>query len=124
MREKEKDTQSEIKKYDRVMVKGTDEKGWAIDDSFHPGDPPVEWLVFFPKGRRTRYEESCLLIIPDTPLIKLARAVFRAKEWLKRNWRKIIEVDNVFYGLTFIAVVLVILTCMKILSSKAIIIVQ
>lgn len=76
--------------------------------SFETEVPPFEG-VFFHK-----------LTLRD----KLARAVILAKTWLKRNWRKIFEVDKVLYGLVFISAVLFILVCMKILSSTAIIIVQ
>ncbi len=115
MREKEKDTQSEIKKYDRVMVKSTDEKGWVIGSRVMYDDPRKELLIYFSQTDSAWVMANSVRVLPDTPSVKLARAVFRTKRWLRTYMPRIFSFNNIFTVLAFAAFALSIVASIKIL---------
>ena len=100
MRKRKKtDKLPEIRRYARIEVKRTGEKGWLIGSRILHDDPRKELLVNFSKVDNAWVMADSVRVLPDTPSVKLARAVFRTKRWLRtyirefgiRNGAKIIQ---------------------------------
>lgn len=112
---KKTDKLPEIRRYARIEVKSTGEKGWLIGSRIWHDDPRKELLIYFSKTDSAWVMERSVRVLPDTPSVKLARAVFRTKRWLRTYLGKIFTFGNIFTVLAFIAFALSILASIKIL---------
>ncbi len=105
----------EIRRYARIEVKSTGEKGWVIGSRILYDDPRKELLIYFSKTNSAWAMERSVRVLPDTPSIKLARAVFRTKKWMRTYLGKIFTFGNIFTVLALVAFALSILASIKIL---------
>lgn len=114
-KQKKTGKQPEIRRYARIEVKSTGEKGWVIGSRIRHDDPRKELLVYFSKTDTAWAMANSVRVLPDTPSVKLARAVFRTKRWMRTYMGKIFTFGNIFTVLALIAFVLSILASIKIL---------
>ena len=118
MRKKKKaDKQPEIRRYARIEVKRTGEKGWLIGSRIPYNGTRAELLINFSKVDDAWVMADSVRVLPDTPSVKLARAVFRTKRWLRAYMGKIFTFGNIFTVLALVAFALSILASIKILFT-------
>lgn len=116
MRKKKKTGgQPEIRRYARIEVKSTGEKGWVIGSRVMYDDPRKELLIYFSQTDSAWAMANSVRVLPDTPSVKLARAVFRTKRWLRTYMPRIFSFNNIFTVLAFAAFALSIVASIKIL---------
>jgi len=118
MRKKKKaDKQPEIRRYARIEVKRTGEKGWLIGSRIPYNGTRAELLINFSKVDNAWVMADSVRVLPDTPSVKLARSIFRIKRWVRTYLWKIFTFGNIFTVLAFIAFALSILASIKILFT-------
>lgn len=118
MRKRKKTDKPEIRRYARIEVKSTGEKGWLIGTHIPPDDTRMVLLIALSRTDGTWCMANSVRVLPDTPSVKLARAAFRTKRWLRTYLPKIFTFSNIIIVLALIAFALSVLASIKILFMQ------